>query len=223
MTAALLGLAAILLCLGQYLVWFYAPVEMTMGLVQKIFYAHLPLSWWSLVSFFIVFVASILFLAKRGAKWDRLAGAAAEIGVLFSSLTLISGSLWARPMWNVWWTWDPRLTTALIMWFVYMAYLLLRASDIGAERKPVVCAALGIVAFLDVPLVFLSARYWRSIHPTVFASSGGGMEPEMWTAALVCLAAWGFLFAALLRLRAGQLGQSARLRRISANMAMDDM
>lgn len=223
MTAVLLGLAAIFLSIGQYLVWFYAPVEMTMGLVQKIFYAHLPMSWWALASFLTVFVASILYLAKRDAKWDRLAGAAAEIGVLFSSLALVTGSLWARPMWNVWWTWDPRLTTTLIMWFVYMAYLLLRASDIGAERKPVVCAALGIVAFLDVPLVFISARYWRSIHPTVFASSGGGMEPEMWTAVLVCLFAWGLLWAALLRLRVGQLGQLALLRRISANMAMDDM
>ncbi len=223
MTLALIGLAAVFLCISQYLVWFYAPIEMTMGIVQKIFYAHMPMALWSMVSFFVVFLASVLFLAKRDLKWDRLAGAAAEIGVLLSALALITGSLWARPMWNVWWTWDPRLTTTLIMWFVYMAYLLLRASDLGAERKPLVCAALGVVAFLDVPLVFLSARYWRSIHPSVFASQGGGLEPEMWTTVLFCLAAWGFLWAALLRIRTRQLELTARAGRLAADMALDDM
>jgi len=223
MTLALLGIAAVLLCAGQYLIWFYAPVEMTMGIVQKIFYVHMPMAWWSMVSFFVVFVASILYLAKRDLKWDRLAGAAAEAGVLLSALALVTGSLWARPMWNVWWTWDPRLTTTLIMWFVYMAYLLLRSSDLGAERKPLVCAALGVAAFLDVPLVFISARYWRSIHPSVFASKGGGLEPEMWTTVLVCLVAWGFLWAAILRIRTRQLALSARAGRLAANMALDEL
>ncbi len=195
--------------LAQYAIWFYAPVEETMGVVQKIFYIHLPMAWWSFVSFFVVFVASILFLAKRRESYDRLAGAAAELGVLFSGLALVTGSFWARPIWNVWWTWDPRLTTTLVMWFVYAAYLLLRASDIGGERKGSVLAVLGVVAFLDVPLVFISARYWRSIHPAVIGQKGGGMEPEMWVAAVANLVAMGLLWLALLLARTRQLSARA--------------
>ncbi len=201
--------AAALSVLAQWAVWFYAPVEASMGVVQKIFYTHLPLAWWSFVSFFVVFVASILYLARRRAAYARLAGAACEIGVLFSGLALVTGMCWARPIWNVWWTWDPRLTTTLVMWFIYAAYLLLRASDVGGGRKDAVLAVLGVVAFLDVPLVFLSARYWRSIHPAVFGPQGGGMEPEMWRAMLANLVAMGLLWLALLVLRARQLGVAA--------------
>lgn len=206
----LFALAAVVCAaLAQYAIWFYAPVEQTMGEVQKIFYTHLPMAWWSFVSFFVVFVASILFLAKRRARYERLAGAAAELGVLFSGLALVTGMCWARPIWNVWWTWDPRLTTTLVMWFIYAAYLLLRASDLGGSRRGSVLAVLGIVAFLDVPLVFVSARYWRSIHPAVIGAKAGGMEPEMWVAALANLLAMGLLWLALLLARTRQLATGA--------------
>ena len=214
MTAVLAALAAVALCVAQWFIWVYAPVEETMGVVQKIFYIHLPLAWWALGSFFVVFVASVLMLVKKDNRWDRLAGASCELGVLFSGLALITGSLWGKPIWNVWWTWDPRLTTTLIMWFVYSAYLILRQSGAGGERGPVVRAALGVVAFLDVPLVFYSARKWRSIHPTVFGSQGGGLEPEMLTAVLVSIVAVGLFWAALLSLRSRQLGQGAALRHV---------
>ena len=203
-----LALAAVSI-VAQYLIWFYAPVEESMGVVQKIFYTHMPLAWWSTVSFFVNFVASILYLAKRRDAYSRLAGAAAELGVLFSGLALITGMCWARPIWNVWWTWDPRLTTTLVMWFVYAAYLLLRASDVGGQRQDTVLAVLGVVAFLDVPLVFISARYWRSIHPSVLGSQGGGMEPEMWLAVLANLVAMGLFWLALLAFRTRQLGTGA--------------
>ena len=201
--------AAVCSILAQYAIWFYAPIERTMGVVQKIFYTHLPMAWWSFVSFFVVFVASIRYLAGRREKDARLAGAAAELGVLFSGLALVTGMCWARPIWNVWWTWDPRLTTTLVMWFIYAAYLLLRASDVGGSRREAVLAVLGVVAFLDVPLVFISARYWRSIHPAVFGSQGGGLEPEMWVAALANLAAMGLLWLALLVARTRQLAARA--------------
>lgn len=214
MTAVLAALAAVALCVAQWFIWVHAPVEQSMGVVQKIFYIHLPLAWWALGSFFVVFVASVLMLVKKDNRWDRLAGASCELGVLFSGLALITGSLWGKPIWNVWWTWDPRLTTTLIMWFVYSAYLILRQSGAGGERGPVVRAALGVVAFLDVPLVFYSARKWRSIHPTVFGSQGGGLEPEMLAAVLVSIAAVGLFWAALLSLRTSQLGQGAALRHV---------
>jgi heme exporter protein C len=208
------------LAIGQWFIWSYAPLEETMGVVQKIFYIHMPLAWWSLVSFFVVFAASIRHLLKRDAGSDILAGAAAEIGVLMSGLALISGSIWGRAAWNVWWTWDPRLTTTLIMWFVYAGYLVLRGASgagMGGERRAMVCAVLGIVAFLDVPLVFYSARIWRSVHPAVLASQGGGLEPEMWHAVLANLVAFGFLWLTLLlaRQRIGRAEERARALMLS--------
>ena len=206
---ALAGGAALAAC--QWLIWCYAPEEATLGLMQKIFYLHLPLAWWALISFFVVFLGSIAVLARRSDGADRLCAAAAEVGVLFSGLTLVTGMIWARKSWGVWWTWDPRLSTALVMWFIYAAYLLLRGLDMAPERRRTVCAVVGVAAFLDVPLVFVSARIWRSIHPAVFASREGGLEPEMKLTAVACVAAMGLFWAALVWLRKRQLDLAARL------------
>lgn len=202
---------ALAMAVSQWFIWVYAPVEETLGPVQKIFYFHLGLAWWALFSFFVVFVAGVLFLLKRTSRFDHLGGAAAEVGVLFAGLALVTGSVWGRASWGVWWTWDPRLTTTLIMWFVYCAYLILRASGIGEERRATVCAVVGIVAFLDVPLVFYSARMWRSIHPAVFAKQGGGLEPEMLTTLFVSLAAYGLLWLCVTTIRARQLAVGEKL------------
>ncbi|EPR42802.1 cytochrome c assembly protein [Desulfovibrio sp. X2] len=215
-------LAVAVLCAAQYMIFVYAPVEQTMGLVQKIFYYHLPLSWWALVSFTCVFVASALYLWKGEERYDRLAGAAGEIGVLFTALTLATGMIWGRSAWNVWWTWDPRLTTALIMWFVYAAYLALRTAPLGAARRARACAVLGVVAFLDVPLVFYSARLWRSIHPAVIGAKGGGMEPEMWHTVFVCIAAFGLLWLILLLLRLRLMAAASALDARAALLAARD-
>jgi heme exporter protein C len=204
-------LAAALLLVAHWAIWMHAPVELTMGLVQKIFYLHLPLAWWALLSFFLVFVGSIAVLWRGADGGDALAGAAAELGVLFSGLALVTGSLWARPAWNVWWTWDPRLTTALIMWFVYMGYLILRAAPLPQARRRTLSAVLGIVAFVDIPLVFFSTRLWRSIHPSVVSSSGGGMDPAMWRAMGLCLLAVGLLWLVLLLVRLRQMRAQQRL------------
>lgn len=215
---ALAGTIAMALC--QWLIWIYAPVEANMGLIQKIFYLHLPLAWWALISFFIVFIASIGWLVKRRPWMDHLCAAAAELGLLFSGMALITGMIWARRSWGVWWTWDPRLTTTLVMWFLYAAYMLLRHMDMAAERQRVVCAVVGIVAFLDVPLVFLSARIFRSIHPAVFGKSGGGLSPEMKVTAIACVAALGLLWAALLLIRLKILNYSARETALRQELAL---
>ncbi|WP_165079476.1 MULTISPECIES: cytochrome c biogenesis protein CcsA [unclassified Desulfovibrio] len=208
----LLALAGALAMAGvQWLIWCYAPEEATLGLMQKIFYLHLPLAWWALASFFIVFLGSIAVLLRRSDAADRLCAAAAEVGVLFSGLTLVTGMIWARRSWGVWWTWDPRLSTALVMWFVYAAYLILRGLDMAPERRRLVCAVVGVAAFLDVPLVFVSARIWRSIHPAVFASREGGLEPEMKLTAVACVLALGLFWAGLVWVRKRQLDLAARL------------
>ncbi len=205
--------AAVVMVVAQWCIYYYAPMEQTMRHAQKIFYFHVPLAWWALVSFFIVFAASLAVLATRKQFWDSLAGAAAEVGVLMAALALISGSLWGRYAWNSWWVWDPRLTTTLIMWFIYTGYLILRRMDMPAAKRRTITAVLGIVAFLDVPLVFFSARLWkRTIHPSVFAGGeSAGITPEMLVTLLISLAAFGLVWICLVACRVRQLEDLLRL------------
>ncbi|MBG0790860.1 MAG: cytochrome c biogenesis protein CcsA [Desulfovibrionaceae bacterium] len=206
----LAALAVLALVVHQSMIWLYAPIAQS-GTVQKIFYMHLPCSWWALVSFFVVFAFSILYLFGRRDVFDRVAGAAAELGVLFASMALLTGSTWARAEWGHWWLWDPKLTTALIMWYVYAGYLVLRATPMGRDRKALVCAVLGIVAFLDVPLVFFAAKLWGSAHPDGLARQSSGMEARMWHTVFAGLVAFGFVWGAMLLARIRQLARSAEL------------
>ena len=209
---ALLALAGgLLLAAGWWLIFMYAPTEAIMGAIQKNLYIHLPLSWWALFSFFLVFLCSVAYLVRPGEHLDRIARSCAEIGVLLTTLTLVTGMLWGRKAWGVWWTWDPRLTTALIMWFIYTAYLLLGGLNLSEQRRRMVRAVVGIVAFADVPLVFLSARLWRSIHPAVFANESGGLEPEMKLVALFSVLAMGFFWLGLVLVRCQQLKSQDRI------------
>src|SRR3712207_6747329 len=131
----------------------YAPTERVQGDVQRIFYVHLPVAWNAYLAFFVVFVASIVYLGRRGPWWDWLARASAEVGLLFTTLVLITGSLWARPIWGTWWSWDARLTTTLMLWFIYVGYLMLRSYVADEQRAARFSAILGIIGFLDVPII----------------------------------------------------------------------
>lgn len=206
---ALLGGLALAVC--QWLIFVYAPEEQVMGLAQKIFYIHLPLAWWGLMSFIIACACGILYLTRRDLKYDMYGAAAVEIGMLCCTLTLVTGSIWGRHSWGVWWTWDPRLTTALILWFIYAGCMALRAMPMPESRRASLCSVVAIAGVLDVPLVFLSARLWRSIHPSVFASKGGGLEPEMAVAVAASVLSFGLIWAALLVLRSRQLVLGSRL------------
>jgi heme exporter protein C len=192
-------------------VFFYAPLERTMGVVQKIFYFHLGLAATAFLSFFVACVAGVLYLLRRQRVWDERGTAAVEIGVLFTTLVLLTGSIWGRPIWNTWWTWDPRLTTSLILWFIFTACLILRSAVEQEEKRAVFCAVMAIVGFVDVPVVFLSARLWRSIHPTVIRSEGIALEPAMIATLAVSLAAMLILWAAMFRLRCSLQRQESAL------------
>jgi len=176
----------------------YAPTERTMGHAQRIFYLHVPLAWVSFLAFFVVFLGGAIFLRTRDLRWDRLALSSAEVGVVFCTLMLITGAIWAKVAWGVWWPWgDPRLTTTLVLWLIYLGYMLLRAlSEEGRTAK--VAAVFGIVGFLDVPVVFFSVRWWRSIHGVVVTSRGLNLDPKMASTLWVCLAAFTLLYACLL-------------------------
>lgn len=191
-----LGVVAVAL----YMALFYAPREATMGDAQRIFYFHVPSAWIGFLSFFIVFVASILFLLKRERKWDALALSAAEIGVLFTTLVLLTGPLWAKAAWGTYWVWDARLTTTLVLWLVYVGYLMLRSSADDMKRATM-AAVLGIIGFLDVPIIYLSVTWWRTMHPTLVVSESGGLDAAMRITLMVALLSFTLLFAWMLLMR----------------------
>jgi len=204
--ARVLGIIAILnIAIGLYMALFYAPTEKTMGDVQRIFYFHVPSAWVGFLAFFVVFAASIMFLWKRERKWDALALSAAEIGVVFITLVLITGPIWAKQAWGVYWVWDARLTTSLILWMIYIGYLMLRSTAEG-ERRARFAAVLAIVGFIDVPIIFVSVQIWRTMHPELLIGSDGGLAPQMTQTLMACLLSFTWLFAALLlqRLRLEQ-------------------
>jgi heme exporter protein C len=196
--AKVLGIIIILLIAKSlYGAFVAAPTERIMGDVQRIFYFHVPVAIQMTFSYFIVLIASILYLVKRDLFWDRLAVCAAELGVLFTSLVLITGVLWAKPVWNTWWTWDPRLVTTLIAWFIYVTYFMLRSSVSDPGKRARFSAVIGIIGFIDIPIVRLSTKWWRSIHP-LLSQEGGGLAPEMLTVMLWSLAAFTLLTVWLL-------------------------
>ena len=198
MRRALTIVTFVLLAVATWTALVYAPTEPLMGHVQRLFYFHMGTVWVATVAFIIVFVASIMYLWKQTRGWDMLAYCSAEIGVLFLTITIITGAVWAKPIWGTWWTWDPQLTTTFILWILYIVYLILRSSAGTNTRRAKFAAVFGIIAFIDLPLVYLSVRVMRGISPVVFGPGGGGIEPEMMHALLVNLVACSLLFIVLL-------------------------
>src|SRR6058998_17836 len=194
------------------LVFLVVPTEREMGIVQRIFYFHVSSAWVAFIGFFLVAGASAVYLWNGSRAADRLAEAAGEVGVLFCTLVLVTGPLWARPIWGVWWTWDPRLTMTVILWAIYASYLMLRAFGGGDDAVRRYAAVLGIIGVLDIPLIKVSVRLLRGIHPAVITRNEGGsglVDPWMRAGlgvsalALVLLAGW----LITLRMRAARLGE----------------
>lgn len=201
------------------MIFFYAPTERLQGNVQRIFYLHVSLALNAFLAFFVVFVGSIAYLWKRHLRWDRWAHAAAEVGVVYTTLVLVTGSLWARPIWGTWWTWDARLTTTLILWLIGVAYLLVRAFATDPGRAARNAAVLGIIGFLDVPIIRQSVVWWRTLHPgpTIVQESGSiGLPPAMLATLIVSLLSFGVLFLYLLveRMRLQTAREALVARRI---------
>ncbi len=190
-------LTYVLMLFALYTIFIYAPVEKTMGLIQKIFYIHVPTAFLSYLAFFITFIASILYLYRKDSKWDNVAHCAVETGIIFCTIVLITGSIWAKPIWNVWWTWDPRLTTTLILWFTYVAYLMLRRV-VKENQRANLAAVFGIIGFINVPITFFSIRLWRTIHPVIITSKGFNMSWPMKFSLIVTFIAFCFLFFCML-------------------------
>ncbi|MCK8825184.1 cytochrome c biogenesis protein [Fuchsiella alkaliacetigena] len=197
----LVWLTFLVTSLAIYMVFIYAPTERVMGDVQRLFYFHVATAWIAFAAFFVVFIASIVYLKNQSSLANILGLASAEIGVLFTTMVLITGPLWARPIWNAWWTWDPRLTTTLILWFIYIAYILIRISAEESEKRGRLAAVFGIVGFINVPIVFMSIRWWRSIHPQVVSGGSFDLDPRMLHALLTSVAAFTLIYLYLLQKR----------------------
>jgi heme exporter protein C len=212
----------VLLSWGLYEGMHGAPTEQTMGDIQRIFYYHVPSAWVGFLCFFANFIASVIYLMRRSPKADAFALSTAEVGVVFTTIVLITGPIWAKPVWGVWWAWDARLTTTLVLWLIYVSYLVLRRFSAG--QTPTLAAVLAIFGFLDVPIVYMSIRWWRTQHPqpVIGGGEGSGLHPEMWTALLVntvAFTAFGILVTWLryrLELTQQQLEEAHAMRSLQA-------
>ncbi len=183
-------------------VFLYAPTEKTEGMVQRIMYFHIPSAWIAFFAFFVVFLCSILYLWKKDREWDIYAMASAEIGVMFCSLVLITGPIWAKPIWGTWWVWDARLTSTLVLWLIYVAYIMLRLQSEAGSMRAKYAAVVGIVGFLDIPLIHFSVLWWRTFHPqpkiVTSEGLGAGMDTSMLITLMISLAAFTLIYFLLM-------------------------
>jgi heme exporter protein C len=215
--AATIGMLIALWC-----VFLYAPNERIQGPVQRIFYFHVNSAWQAFIAFIVAACASALFLWKGNQSYDRVAQAAVEVGLLFCTIVLVTGPIWARPIWGTWWTWDPRLTMTVILWTIYASYLVLRAVGRDDPQLARYAAVLAVIGSLDIPLIMVSVRLWRGMHPSVISAregQGGLADPRMGVALLVTLAAFLLLSLWLMRLRYQQLELRDEIMRVDARLA----
>ena len=207
--------SAVLLAIATWLVFFYAPMELVMGQVQRIFYFHVANAWVGMLGFMVAAVAGIVYLRTHDLEWDIIELAAVEISLVFFITTIVTGSIWAYPAWGTWWTWDPRLTTAAILEMIYIAYLLLRQGIEDPERRARFGAVYTLIGALSVPITFLSIRLFRTIHPALIgtassaAQGGFDMTPRMLQTFFFSLLTFSVIFSTLLwhRIRLGRLAE----------------
>jgi heme exporter protein C len=197
--------------LTLYVDFLWSPDDVQLGPSQRIFYFHMGAATVVLVAFTVTAVASALYLIRRRPQYDRWAAASAEIGAVFTAMVLVTGVLWGRVAWGIWWTWDPRLTSTVILWVLFVAYLLLREWTDDPERRGVYSAVLALVAFVDVPVDYMAVRWWNSIHPVVITSQGIAMAPRMVVAMFMSMGAALYIYA---------IWMSIRLRLLRAQEAL---
>lgn len=197
-----LGILALLgMLIAPFMALVYADIEKEMELAQKIFYFHVPSAFAMYAGFFLVFLFSLLYLWRKEPLWDIWASCSAEVGLLFCSMVLLSGSLWAKPIWGAWWVWDPQLTLVLVLWLIFVAYLMLRSYTEDPSRSAKFRAVLGIIGFLDAPLIHFSVELWRGHHPKIIRAEEIALPSDMLHAWLFCSITFIALFGAILTKR----------------------
>ena len=200
LTFIILSAAVMLGSLYMALVW--APTEITLGDSQRIFYLHIPLAWLGMLSVIILAIFSITYLITRDIKWDNLAYSTAELGFVLITLVLVTGIIWSKAEWTVWWTWDPKLTTTVILWFIYLSYIMLRKYGPSDLRGASYGAVLGIIGAIDVPMIYMAANWWSSAHPELnigpLSDQSSNVNSEMMMTLLISLIAYTMLYIIIL-------------------------
>jgi heme exporter protein C len=216
--STLLGIvAALAMAAALMMALVIAPQEAIMGDIQRIFYPHVAASWAGYLALLVTCIASVFYLRSGHSRHDLLAASSAEIGLLLITAGILTGMLWARPIWGTWWTWDPRLTTSAVLWLLYAAYFALRNAIDEPSRRARLAGVYSIIAFVAVPLNFMAIRWWRGMHPRVIAQPGGGLTPIMLATLLVNVVAFTLLYAALLLARFHVARIEERLQQLRAD------
>jgi heme exporter protein C len=188
-----------------YLISLWSPIDTSVGLTQKIFYFHVPVGWLGMLSIFGVGISSSMFLITKNFKWDDLAFSFAQVGVIFASLIIITGALWAKPVWGVWWTWDPKLTTTVVLWFIFSAYLLLRNLITDKRRSALIGSIVALLGSIDAPLIYFASILWRTAHPELnigpLAEDDSSLPGTMLITFFISLIMHTYLFVILIRMR----------------------
>jgi heme exporter protein C len=195
----LLVLSTLLILAALFMVFVYVPTDAGQGIIQRIFYFHVPVAWVAFLAFFVTFVAGIAYLARRNPFWDMVASASAEVGLVFTTLILITGSIWGHVAWGWWWVWDPRLTSSLALWLIYLSYFIVRSYITDEDRRARFAAVVGIIGFVDVPIVALAIQL-SSQHPPALIFEGG-LAGSMLATLLVSIAAFTALCLLFLAVR----------------------
>src|SRR6266699_1089156 len=192
------GLSFIGMMVSIWAIFLYAPTDAIQGQPQRIFYFHVPMAWIALLASGVLAVTSIVYLWKRDERWDYAARASAELGAVFTTFALITGSLWGRPVWGTWWTWDPKLTATLVLWFIYIGYLMLRSYMGRTPASARAGAVLAIIGIIDVPIIYESVNWWRTLHPTAQVGVQGALPPSVVLTLMVSLTTFTLLYSFLM-------------------------
>ncbi|HEX4207900.1 MAG TPA: cytochrome c biogenesis protein CcsA [Ktedonobacteraceae bacterium] len=192
------GLALVGVLISIWMIFFYAPMDALQQNTQRIFYLHVPSAWLGMLAFVIMAVAGVVYLFKADERWDLAARAASELGTVFLTIALITGSLWGKPIWGTWWSWDPMLTAVLVLWFMFVAYLMLHSYMGRSHESARAAAVLAIVGVIDVPIIYEAANWWRTLHPGKMISPTGGLPPAAILTLMVSLTSFTLLFSFLM-------------------------
>lgn len=214
---ALLIVSAGLMAVTLYMVFIWVPTEQTLGISQRIFYFHVPLGWIGMVSIVVVAIASIMHLITGRERWDSLAYATAEIGVVFATLIIVTGAVWAKPVWGVWWTWDAKLTTTLVLWFIYVGYLMVRAYGPSGNQGKRYASVIALIGAVDSPIIYKATDWWRTTHPE--RNTPSDIDERMLLTLLVGVVAFTFLYAYLLTERYSLRRSETELDELHRRMA----
>jgi heme exporter protein C len=220
---ALFWLTAVALFVDLYLIFVWVPKEVVQGNVQRIFYFHVPAAWIAYLAFFLVFLFSIFHIRGRNPRWDHYAYSAAELGVVFTSANIVTGIIWAKPIFGVWWVWDARLTTTALLWLIYMGYLMVGAYSVGQGKASRLRAAVGILGFAIVPMNYLSVSLWDTVHvePIVAGGDDSYLSSEMWSTLMFSLVTFTLFFVFLLIVRITLRESEAEMEEMSGEIEME--